>query len=159
MAALRVEEQRMVDVEVENGVRRGVSPPQPHEAARAVVTMCTALAQWFRRDGEATAEQIAAQYVDFALDLVRCDPPYHRTIGVGRSPIRRRVSTAALPPPAPMDCGNDPATTTTSQILPGVPLAGEGQPPTAPSTPPASEVLRKQASGSAARTMAGEAGE
>jgi AcrR family transcriptional regulator len=79
VAALRVEEQRIVDLEVENGVRSGVfHTPEPHEAARAVVTMCTALAQWFRRDGEATAEQIAAQYVDFALDLVRCDVSYRR---------------------------------------------------------------------------------
>ena len=52
-----------------------------------MVTMCTALAQWFRGDGAASAEQVAAQYVDFALDLVRCaDPPYDRTICVGRSP-------------------------------------------------------------------------
>ena len=73
VAAVRREQQRMVDVEVEAAVRSGAfATPQPHEAARAVVTMCTALAQWFRDNGPANAEKVAAQYVDFALDLVRC---------------------------------------------------------------------------------------
>jgi hypothetical protein len=35
------------------------------------VTLCTALPQWFRIPGPSTAEQVAAQYVEFALDLVR----------------------------------------------------------------------------------------
>ena len=34
--------------------------------------MCTALSQWFRDTGPASAEQVAAQYVHFALDLVQC---------------------------------------------------------------------------------------
>ena len=73
VAAERRAQQRMVDVEVEEAVRSGAfATSQPHEAARAVVTMCTALAQWFRDNGPASAEQVAAQYVDFALDLVRC---------------------------------------------------------------------------------------
>jgi AcrR family transcriptional regulator/DNA-binding XRE family transcriptional regulator len=76
VAAQRIDEQRMVDLEVEEGVRAGVfGTTRPHEASRAVVTMCTALAQWFRRDGPATAETVASQYVDFALALVRYDPP------------------------------------------------------------------------------------
>lgn len=73
VAAVRREQQRMVDLEVEEAVRSGAfATSQPHEAARAVVTMCTALAQWFRDNGPASAEQVAAQYVDFALDLVGC---------------------------------------------------------------------------------------
>lgn len=72
VAALRVDEQRLVDVEVEAGVRLGLfATDRPHEAARAVVTMCTALAQWFRADGPTSPEDVAAQYVDFALGLVR----------------------------------------------------------------------------------------
>lgn len=88
VAALRVGEQRMVDTEVEQGARAGVfETPRPHEAARAVVTMCTALAQWWRPDGPASAESVAAQYVDFALDLVRCtDPRTER----GSDPTRPR---------------------------------------------------------------------
>lgn len=72
VAAARREMQRMVDQEVQDAVRTGdFATPRPEEAARAVVTMCTALPQWFRATGPSTAEQVAAQYVDFALDLVR----------------------------------------------------------------------------------------
>jgi AcrR family transcriptional regulator len=72
VAAERREVQRMVDDEVEQAVRCGdFRTPRPREAARAVVTLCTALPQWFRFPGPSTAEQVAAQYVEFALDLVR----------------------------------------------------------------------------------------
>lgn len=72
VAHQRTAEQRMVDAEVEAGVRDGVfATPRPHEASRAVVTMCTALAQWFRHDGPQPPEHVAALYVDFALGLVR----------------------------------------------------------------------------------------
>ncbi|MBA3781068.1 MAG: TetR family transcriptional regulator [Nocardioides sp.] len=85
VAALRMEEQRIVDLEVEDGARSGAfRTTRPHEAARAVVTMCTALAQWFRHEGTASAERVAEQYVGFALDLVKCEvrgvPP---TVGDG----------------------------------------------------------------------------
>ena len=74
VAAARRKVQRMVDGEVEHAVRRGdFRTPRPKEAARAVVTLCTALPQWFRTPGPSTAEQVAAQYVEFALDLVRYD--------------------------------------------------------------------------------------
>lgn len=77
VAASRVAEQRVVDAVVEDGVRAGVfATTRPHEAARAAVTLCTALPQWFRHDGPATAEQVAADYVGFALDLVRCVPDH-----------------------------------------------------------------------------------
>lgn len=73
VAAMRREQQRMVDREVEQAVFAGAFlTPRPREAARAVVTMCTALPQWFSNTGPASAEQVAAQYVEFALDLVRC---------------------------------------------------------------------------------------
>ncbi|VXC56788.1 TetR family transcriptional regulator [Nocardioides sp. AX2bis] len=88
VAALRVAEQRVVDATVEDGVRAGAfGTTRPHEAARAVVTMCTALAQWFRHDGPAPAEHVAAQYVEFALDLVRCAPDRRPA---GRTPSARK---------------------------------------------------------------------
>jgi AcrR family transcriptional regulator len=72
VAASRRDIQHMVDEEVEQAVRHGdFRTPRPKEAARAVVTLCTALPQWFRVPGPSTAEQVAAQYVEFALDLVR----------------------------------------------------------------------------------------
>ena len=70
-AAMLREQQHMVDVEVEQGVLSGeFRSTRPSETARAVVTMCTALPQCFRDTGWASAEHIAAQYVEFALDLV-----------------------------------------------------------------------------------------
>jgi AcrR family transcriptional regulator/transcriptional regulator with XRE-family HTH domain len=72
VAAARRAQQRMVDDEVERACRDGdFAVPRPHEASRAVVTMCTALPQWFDGRGPATAEEVAAQYVEFALDLMR----------------------------------------------------------------------------------------
>jgi AcrR family transcriptional regulator len=74
ITAARVEQQRMVDDEVQEGARRGVMRTRmPHEAARAVVTMCTALPQWWSPAGPFSAEATARQYVEFALDLVQTD--------------------------------------------------------------------------------------
>ena len=66
---------------------RGDFRTRPREAARAVVTMCTALPQWFRDTGPASPEHVAGQYVDFALDLVQCvaSRPGHRTGTAGSS--------------------------------------------------------------------------
>jgi AcrR family transcriptional regulator/lambda repressor-like predicted transcriptional regulator len=75
IAAIRSREQRKVDDPVAEACASGAfGTTRPHEASRAVVTMCTALANWYRPGGPATPEQIAAQYVELALDLVRCDP-------------------------------------------------------------------------------------
>lgn len=72
IAHMRTIQQRMVDHEVEAAVREHrFRADHPHEAARAAVTMCTALPTWWRPDGPFTAEQIAEQYVGFALDLMR----------------------------------------------------------------------------------------
>ena len=46
----------------------------PHVAARAVVTMCTALPSWWRPDGPLSAEQVADRYVGVALDMMRHRP-------------------------------------------------------------------------------------
>ncbi|SHK61505.1 transcriptional regulator, TetR family [Pseudonocardia thermophila] len=74
IAQLRTIQQRMVDHEVEAAVRQGrFRTDHPHEAARAAVTMCTALPTWWRSDGPLSPEQVAEQYVSFALDLMRFD--------------------------------------------------------------------------------------
>ena len=73
ITALRVSLQRMVDAEVREAVRRGLfTTPLPHEASRAVVTMCTALPTWWSPTGPTPPATVAAQYVEFALDLTRC---------------------------------------------------------------------------------------
>ncbi|MHA6797637.1 helix-turn-helix domain-containing protein (plasmid) [Pseudonocardia bannensis] len=72
IATMRTRQQRMVDEEVEAAVRDGqFRNDHPHEASRAVVTMCTALPNWWRPDGPLSAERVAQQYVGFALDLMQ----------------------------------------------------------------------------------------
>lgn len=71
IADMRTDQQNMVDREVDEAITLGLfSSPRPHDASRAVVTMCTALPQWFRRDGPQSPEEIAASYVGFGLDLL-----------------------------------------------------------------------------------------
>lgn len=72
IAEMRHTQQRVVDAEVEKAVSSGdFRTPHPREAARAVVTMCTALPTWYYPGGTLEPEQIARQYVDFALDVMR----------------------------------------------------------------------------------------
>lgn len=72
IAELRTAQQRMVDHEVQDAVRQGrFRADHPHEAARAAVTMCTALPSWWRPDGPLSPEQVAEQYVGVALDVMR----------------------------------------------------------------------------------------
>lgn len=42
----------------------------PKEASRAIVTMCTAVATWYRPTGPLTPEEIAERYGEYALNLV-----------------------------------------------------------------------------------------
>ena len=78
IAEQRTVQQRMVDREVEDAVREGVfRADHPHEAARAVVTVCTALPTWWRPGGPLSPEQIAEQYVGFALDVMRSRADEH----------------------------------------------------------------------------------
>lgn len=77
IAELRTAQQRMVDDEVEAAVRLGeFRNDHPHEAARATVTMCTALANWWRPEGQFSPEQTAEQYVGFSLALMRGAPTF-----------------------------------------------------------------------------------
>lgn len=76
IARQRTTQQRMVDREVTDAVRAGqFRTDKPHERARAIVTMCTALPTWWRPDGAYSPEQIAQQYVTFALDLMTAAAP------------------------------------------------------------------------------------
>lgn len=69
---LRNEVQYLLDAVVADAIRAGeFATPNPHDAARAVATMCTALAQWFRLGGPSTPEHIAREYAEFALAMMR----------------------------------------------------------------------------------------
>lgn len=71
IAEMRTEQQNFVDHEVDAAIALGLfENPRPRDASRAVVTMCTALPQWFRLDGPHSPEQIAGNYVEFALDIM-----------------------------------------------------------------------------------------
>ncbi|MCW2534801.1 MAG: Transcriptional regulator, TetR family [Modestobacter sp.] len=85
IADMRTAQQRLVDDEVEQAVQGGrFRADRPHEAARAVVSMCTALPTWWHRGGPFGPEQIAEQYVRFALDLMRAGA-VPETTEVGRA--------------------------------------------------------------------------
>lgn len=64
--------QSLVDEQVQAAVADGTfRTASPHVAARAVVTMCTAVAAWYRSGGPRPPEELAEQYVGFALDVMR----------------------------------------------------------------------------------------
>lgn len=61
--AARDRQQRMVDEVITAGVADGVfGTAYPHEASLAIVTMCTGVAQWYRRGGALTPEELAVRY-------------------------------------------------------------------------------------------------
>jgi AcrR family transcriptional regulator len=67
----RDRQQRIFDAVVDGGVRDGVfHVSEPLEASRAIVSMCTAVANWFRRTGPMTADEIVDTYRDLALNTV-----------------------------------------------------------------------------------------
>jgi len=74
---LRDRQQGMVEAEVAAAVEAGqVDVPSAAAAARALVTMCTAVASWYRPGGPMGPEDVASQYVDYALRLL--GPPLTR---------------------------------------------------------------------------------
>jgi AcrR family transcriptional regulator len=66
--AARDRQQRILEEIVEEGVQRGrFSVASVRETTRALITMCTGVAKWFKNSGPLTAEEIAAQYVVIAF--------------------------------------------------------------------------------------------
>lgn len=60
----RDRQQRIFDAILDAGTRTGrFSTPWPVETSRAIVTLCTGVAQWYRAGGRHTPEEIAARYV------------------------------------------------------------------------------------------------
>lgn len=71
MVALRDEASAVFREVVEAGRASGAFDcPHPHEAVLAIVTMCTAVAGWYRPDGPETAETLADRYAAFCLSIV-----------------------------------------------------------------------------------------
>lgn len=63
--------QAIFETEVAAAIAAGQAHvPEPKTPSRAIVTMCTALASWFRPGGRSTPEQIADEYAEIALRVV-----------------------------------------------------------------------------------------
>jgi AcrR family transcriptional regulator len=71
IVALRDRIGGMFRAAIEAGRRAGrFDCPHPHEAVLAIVTMCTAVAGWYRADGALSPDAVADRYADLALALV-----------------------------------------------------------------------------------------
>ena len=110
VAAARRTQQRMVDEEVEKACASGAFvTPRSHEASRAVVTMCTALPQWYEPAGEATGERgpcapLSCPGEDGARSSTKSAKPEtpRRSRSGTRSPLRFHWSRRTV---APDRCG------------------------------------------------------
>ena len=69
------EQQRFFDRPVIAGVEMGVFVTEhPLDASRAIASMCTAVATWFKPKGGMTGDEVARRYADFAVALLRGGP-------------------------------------------------------------------------------------
>jgi len=76
MVDKRDRQQRLFDRAVIRGCDLGAfRTAYPLEASRAIVTMSTMVATWYRKDGSLSSEEIAARYCELALGTVRFQPP------------------------------------------------------------------------------------
>jgi AcrR family transcriptional regulator len=67
----RDQQKRIFDDVVRDGAERGAfATPYPNEASMAIITMCTAVAQWYRPDGRLRPDEIAERYADLALAML-----------------------------------------------------------------------------------------
>ncbi len=63
--------QRYFEIVVEDGFEAGLfDVKRPHETARALASMCVAVASWYHRGGELSPEEVVAIYRDLGLELV-----------------------------------------------------------------------------------------
>lgn len=75
MRERRREHERAVRSVIADGVERGVfSVGNPALASFAILEMTVSLARWFRENGPLSAEQVADEYAEFALRVVRYRP-------------------------------------------------------------------------------------
>lgn len=69
--AMRDEQQRMLESIITAGRTRGdFAIPYPHDAARAVATLCVGVASWYREDGSLAPEDLVQRYLVLARALV-----------------------------------------------------------------------------------------
>jgi AcrR family transcriptional regulator len=69
--AKRHAQQGLFDGVVAAGVEKGVfHTPEPAEASRAIVVMCTGVASWFSPEGPATRDEMVERYQRLSLDML-----------------------------------------------------------------------------------------
>lgn len=89
--AKRDQLQHMYDQVIHDGVdAKQFGTKHPKEAARAVVTMCSAVSSWYRSGGPLSAEEITSQYTEFSLALVGCRLGSQRRGSSGRTGAREK---------------------------------------------------------------------
>lgn len=75
ISARRNRQQELVDEQVQAGVRGGqFTTDSPDDTARVVVSMCSALPTWWHPGGRLSPEEVAAEYVQYGLNLVGYRP-------------------------------------------------------------------------------------
>jgi AcrR family transcriptional regulator len=71
----RDEVQACFEVPIREGIEAELfDVARPHEAARALASMCVAVAAWYHRGGELSPDDVVAMYRDFGLQLVGFRP-------------------------------------------------------------------------------------
>jgi len=74
----RREIQQIFDEAVADGIAAGqFSSPHPNDVARAIVSLATAVASWYRSDGAYSPEEVAAIQVEMAMSLVAAKVSAH----------------------------------------------------------------------------------
>ena len=69
--AARDRQQKLLDEVVAEAVRDGrFSAPYPKDASRAVTTMCTGVASWYRAGGPLSPEELAGRYIEICRGAV-----------------------------------------------------------------------------------------
>lgn len=95
--AQRDQLEKLFAAAVETGTEQGMFlTPFPHEASRAVVTMCTAVASWYRLGGELSPDQVCDQYANMALALVRATPETETRVGLSGAPVTPQKSKVTV---------------------------------------------------------------
>ena len=71
--------QLQIRVIVEDGRNANLFLVDEHRnAAIGILTMCTSVASWYRKDRDLDPESLATHYIDYALRIVRFDPTVSR---------------------------------------------------------------------------------
>ncbi|GAA1745237.1 TetR/AcrR family transcriptional regulator [Aeromicrobium alkaliterrae] len=72
---LRDRQERLFRTVVADGIESGeFETPHPLEAARAIINMGRSIVSWYRPNGRTGADELADQYAELALAMVRARP-------------------------------------------------------------------------------------